>query len=169
MSGGPQAYDMKALALGAAYQSPYDSTDAPMIMLHDADDFIVNVTTNVEKNRAGYARSGVAFEAHVFANTSRCEKDVESDSSVVRFSILFVGKHTGMTLKDSVSLSMDQANQCIVGRMDEWHSGIHSSIHNLITITTPHANHTTHTALATHSPPRTRIRLGLDPFSMTQL
>ena len=99
MSGGPQAYDMKALALGAAFVSPYDETDAPMIMLHGADDFIVNVTTNVGKNRAGYKQSGVPFEAHVFPNTSHCELDVESESSVVLYSIPFVAKHTGLILK----------------------------------------------------------------------
>ena len=99
MSGGPQAYDMKALALGAAFVSPYDETDAPMIMLHGADDFIVNVTTNVGKNRAGYKQSGVPFEAHVFPNTSHCELDVESESSVVLYSIPFVAKHTGLVLK----------------------------------------------------------------------
>ena len=70
-----------------------------MIMLHGGDDFIVNVTTNVGKNRAGYARSGVAFEAHVFPNTSHCEKDVESESSVVLYSIPFVAKHAGLTLR----------------------------------------------------------------------
>jgi|EP01049_Picozoa_sp_SAG25_P005362 dienelactone hydrolase len=100
MSGGPQAYDLKAVALGAAYESPYDTTDAPMIMLHGADDFIVNVSTNVGKNRAGYAKTGVPFEAHVFANTSHCEKEVESEASVVKFSIPFVAKHTGLVLKD---------------------------------------------------------------------
>eukprot|EP01048_Picozoa_sp_COSAG05_P002805 COSAG05_NODE_122_length_17611_cov_47.044655_3_plen_89_part_00 len=88
------------MALGAAYESPYDTSDAPMIMLHGGDDFIVNATTNVGKNRAGYAKTGVAFEAHVFPNTSHCEKDVESEASVVNFSIPFVAKHIGLALKD---------------------------------------------------------------------
>ena len=100
MSGGPQAYDMKALAEGAAFVSPYTADDAPMIMLHGGDDFIVNVTTNVGMNRAGYARTGVAFEAHIFPNTSHCEKAVESEESVVKYSIPFVAEHTGLTLKD---------------------------------------------------------------------
>ena len=100
MSGGPNAYDLKALAVGAAFISPYTSENAPMIMLHGGDDFIVNVTTNVGKNRAGYARTGVPFEAHVFPNTSHCEKDVESEASVATLSIPFVAKHTGLVLKD---------------------------------------------------------------------
>ena len=89
-----------AMAKGAAFESPYDTTDAPMIMLHGADDWIVNVTINVEKNRAGYARTGVPFEAHVFPNTSHCEKEVESEASVANLSIPFVATHIGLTLLD---------------------------------------------------------------------
>jgi hypothetical protein len=68
--------------------------------LHGANDWIVNVTVNVEKNRAGYAKTGVPFEAHIFPNTSHCEKDVESESSVVKYSIPFVAKHANLTLLD---------------------------------------------------------------------
>ena len=100
MSGGPEAYNKRAIAEGAMFQSPYNPTNAPMIMLHGAIDWIVNVTINVEANRAGYARSGVPFEAHIFPNTSHCEKDVESEASVVHYSIPFVAKHVGLTLKD---------------------------------------------------------------------
>jgi len=99
MSGGPRAYDQRALALGAMYQQPYDKTDAPMIMLHGHDDPVVNVS-NVERNREGYARSGVPFEAHVFPNTKHCEKNVESESTVVQFSIPFVAKHLELQLLD---------------------------------------------------------------------
>ena len=100
MSGGPNAYDKKALAEGAAFVSPYSKDDAPMIMLHGGDDFIVNVTTNVGKNRAGYARTGVPFEAHVFPNTSHCELAVESEESMENLALPFVAKHTGLILKD---------------------------------------------------------------------
>ena len=55
---------------------------------------------NVGKNRAGYARTGVPFEAHVFPDTKHCEKDVESEESVVRYSIPFVARHTGLRLQD---------------------------------------------------------------------
>lgn len=71
-----------------------------MIMLHGAIDWIVNVSINVAANRAGYAKTGVPFEAHVFPNTSHCEKDVESESSVVKYSLPFVAKHVGLTLLD---------------------------------------------------------------------
>ena len=77
----------------------YDSTDAPMIMLHGQDDPAVNVS-NVEKNRKGYSKTGVPFEAHIFPDTKHCEKDVESEASVVQYSIPFVAKHLGLQLLD---------------------------------------------------------------------
>ena len=42
----------------------------------------------------------VPFEAHVFPNTSHCEKDVESEESVENLSIPFVAKHAGLVLKN---------------------------------------------------------------------
>jgi len=46
-----------------------------------------------------YNRTGVAFEAHIFPQTKYCEKDVEREESVVKYSIPFVvATHTGITL-----------------------------------------------------------------------
>jgi para-nitrobenzyl esterase len=99
MSGGPQAFDTMAEATGADFVSPYDPTDAPMIVLHGDIDPAVNVS-NAYRNWRAYNRTGVLFEAHIFPMTKHCEKDVESEESVEKLSIPFVAKATGIVLQD---------------------------------------------------------------------
>lgn len=99
MSGGPQAFDTMAEAVGAEFVSPYDPTDAPMIVLHGDSDPAVNVS-NAYRNWRAYNRTGVLFEAHIFPSTKHCEKDVESEESVEKLSIPFVAKATGIVLHD---------------------------------------------------------------------
>ena len=95
MSGGPQAFDTMAEAVGADFMSPYDQTDAPMIVLHGDSDPAVNVS-NAYRSWRAYNRTGVLFEAHIFPSTKHCEKDVESEESVQKLSIPFVSKATGI-------------------------------------------------------------------------
>jgi para-nitrobenzyl esterase len=99
MSGGPQAFDTMAEAVGAEFMSPYDPTDAPMIVLHGDIDPAVNVS-NAYRNWRAYNRTGVLFEAHIFPSTKHCEKDVESEESVEKLSIPFVARATGIVLQD---------------------------------------------------------------------
>ena len=57
--------------------------------LNDALMPAVNVS-NAYRSWRAYNRTGVLFEAHIFPQTKHCEKDVESEDTVQRYSIPFV-------------------------------------------------------------------------------
>ena len=99
MSGGPQAFDNMAQAVGADFSSPYGKTNAPMVVLHGDEDPAVNVS-NAYRNWRAYNRTGVLFEAHIFPETKHCEKGVESEDSMQRLSLPFVARATGISLQE---------------------------------------------------------------------